>query len=126
MFWHMQVEYADLQDVPAVILSEMQGRIRSRWAVCREHNPNDMALTRVSCSCRHPSWHLNSLSMRAGCIIMELDLAQLRNHDAESLSPPGDMDLVDWLNLVQLQDMAGASGIGSGNAISIKVSSHQS
>ena len=59
--------------------------------------------------------------MRAGCIILEIDLAQFRNQSTESLPPPGDMDLVDWLNLVQLQDMAGASDIGTENAISIKV-----
>ena len=118
----MQVEYADLQNVPAVTLSEMQGRISSRWAVDRAHDPMALpCLTYVSCSCRHPSWHLNSLSMRAGCIILEIDLAQLRNQSTESLPPPGDMDLVDWLNLVQLQDMAGASDIGTENAISIKV-----
>lgn len=60
--------------------------------------------------------------MRAGCIIIELELAQLQNHSTESLSPPGDTDLVEWLNLVQIQDMAGINDIGCENTISIKVS----
>ena len=121
----MQVEYADLQDVPAVTLSEMQERISSRWVGCWSSSQfHGITLTRAPCRC--PSWHLNSLSMRAGCIILEIDLAQLQNHNAESFSPPGDMDLVDWLNLVQLQKMAGASDIGAGSVISIKVSSCQS
>ena len=61
--------------------------------------------------------------MRAGCIILEIDLAQLRNQSAESLPLPGDLDLAEWLNLVRIQDMPGISDTGSENDISIRVSS---
>ena len=65
---------------------------------------------------RFPEWHLQSISVRKGCVIVELNMVSLSGCLGESSIS----DLRDWLNVMQLQNTLNLDTT-FGNVVSMKV-----
>ena len=70
---------------------------------------------------RYPSWHLNSLTAREGCVILELDMVQQkRQQPATGELAPENLDLAEWLNMIKPEGIANGANNGE-KTICIKV-----
>ena len=71
---------------------------------------------------RYPSWHLNSLTARDGCVILELDVVQRkRQQPTNGDLAPQDLDLAEWLNMIKPEGIANGTGNAGEKTVCIKV-----
>lgn len=69
---------------------------------------------------RYPSWHLNSVTVREGCVILELDMVQQKRQAATGGGKIGDLDLAEWLGIIKPEEIVNGSNNG-GKIVFVKV-----
>ena len=96
------MENADHRLTDQSCLVGMKNRLKERCdgrsGTTRGEVDFDLTSSCIS-DCRSPEWSLDSISIRQGCIILEVDIVQ-REGDLR----PADLSLADWMKIMKPED----------------------